>query len=60
VMTIQPSSGSAVQPSFLGTIKWSGGVTPPWTQALNAVDVWTFLTFDGSTYYGTLSMKDLK
>ena len=70
-----PSSGTAQQfsllimqdgtggysPTFANTVYWAGGSIPPATTAANARDLWTFITYDGgTTYWGTLTMKDLR
>ena len=70
-----PSSGTAQQfsllimqdgtggysPTFANTVYWAGGSIPPATTAANARDLWTFITYDGgSTYWGTLTMKDAR
>jgi hypothetical protein len=48
-------------PSFSNTIYWAGGSIPPATTDANARDLWTFITYDGgTTYWGTLTMKDLR
>jgi hypothetical protein len=48
-------------PTFANTIYWAGGAIPPATTAANARDLWTFITYDGgTTYWGTLTMKDAK
>jgi hypothetical protein len=70
-----PSSGTAQQfsllimqnatggysPTFANTVYWAGGSIPPATTAANSRDLWTFITYDGgSTYWGTLTMKDAR
>jgi hypothetical protein len=70
-----PSSGTAQQfsllimqdatggrsPTFANTVYWAGGSIPPATTAANSRDLWTFITYDGgSTYWGTLTMKDVR
>jgi hypothetical protein len=70
-----PSSGTAQQfsllimqnatggysPTFANTVYWAGGSIPPATTAANARDLWTFITYDGgTTYWGTLTMKDAR
>jgi len=60
LLLIQDASGGR-GPTFANTIYWAGGAQPPATIAANARDLWTFITFDGgSTYWGTLTMKDAK
>lgn len=47
--------GSALLP------KWTGNIIPPSTITANAVDIWTFFTYDvGSTLIGSLAMADLR
>jgi hypothetical protein len=73
--TNAPASGTAQQfsllilqngtggytPTFSNTVYWAGGSTPPATTAANARDLWTFITYDGgTTYWGTLTMKDAR
>jgi hypothetical protein len=59
VMVTQNGTGGYT-PTFSNTVKWSGGTQPTPTTTPNANDIWSFVTFDGSTYYGTLAMKDAK
>ena len=41
------------------TVKWSGGQIPPATTAANAVDVWSFMTYNGgTTWIGSLAVKN--
>jgi hypothetical protein len=48
-------------PTFANTVYWAGGAIPPATTAANARDLWTFITYDGgATYWGTLTMKDVR
>lgn len=63
VMVTQPVGGGLSNPSpaWPAGIKWAGGSQPPSTTTASANDIWTFITFDGgTTYYGTLSMKDVR
>ena len=42
-------------------VKWPGGTGPTLTQTNNAVDVFSFTTFDeGTTWYGDIDGKDIK
>jgi hypothetical protein len=60
LLLIQDNNGSRT-PTFANTIYWAGGSAPPATTAANARDLWTFITYDGgSTYWGTLTIKDAK
>ena len=44
-----------------GTVDWPGGSAPSVTSSANAVDVFTFITYDGGTsYYGFLAGSDVK
>ena len=44
-----------------GTVDWPGGSAPSITSSANAVDVFTFITYDGGTsYYGFLAGSDVK
>jgi hypothetical protein len=45
-----------------GTFRFPGGAaTLSRTATANAVDIWVFFTPDnGTTYYGNISMKDVK
>jgi hypothetical protein len=41
------------------SVKWSGGQIPPATTAANAVDVWSFMTYNGGTsWIGSLAVKN--
>lgn len=45
------------------TVSWPGGSAgrPPSTVTANAIDIWTFFTYDqGATLVGSLSMKNVK
>jgi hypothetical protein len=44
--------------SFPGSVSWAGGSTPPRTTSANARDLWAFFSVDGSTYAGSLSIKN--
>jgi hypothetical protein len=48
--------------SWGNTIYWAGGQVPPaTTTAAGNTDLWTFTTLDGgSTFYGTLAIKDAR
>jgi hypothetical protein len=47
--------GSALLP------KWTGNIIPPSTVTANAIDIWTFFTYDaGSSLVGSLSMADVR
>ena len=47
--------GAAVLP------KWTGNIVPPSTTTANAIDIWTFFTYDaGSSLVGSLSMADVR
>ena len=47
--------GSAVLP------KWTGNIVPPSTTTANAIDIWTFFTYDaGTSLVGSLSMADVR
>jgi hypothetical protein len=47
--------GAAVLP------KWTGNIVPPSTVTANAIDIWTFFTYDaGSSLVGSLSMADVR
>lgn len=49
--------------TLVSTVSWPGGSAgrPPSTTTANAVDIWTFFTYDsGTTLVGSLSMKDVK
>ncbi len=60
LVVIQDATGSRV-PTFSNTVYWTGGSIPPYTSAANARDMWNFVTYDGgTTYWGTLSMKDMR
>jgi len=60
LLLLQDGTG-AKNPTFSNTIYWAGGSQPPATTAANARDLWTFITYDGgTTYWGTLTMKDAK
>jgi hypothetical protein len=59
-MIIVQGSGGGSSVSFAGgTIKWAGGLIPPTTTTASAIDIWTFVTYDGgSSYIGSLSVKN--
>ena len=60
VMVIQSANGGNTV-TWSNTIYWAGGSLPPATTNANARDLWTFITYDGgSTYWGTLTIKDAK
>ena len=43
-----------------GSIKWNGGTAPTVTASTNAVDFFTFTTFDGgTTWYGFVAAQDM-
>lgn len=43
------------------SVDWPGGTAPAISSAANAVDVFTFITYDGGTsYYGFLAGQDVK
>jgi hypothetical protein len=43
------------------SVKWAGGLVPPKTTTANAVDIWSFFTYNGgTTWVGSLAMKDVK
>jgi hypothetical protein len=47
--------------TWANTIYWAGGEVPPQTLTANYRDVWQFATYDGgSTYFGTLAIKDAR
>jgi hypothetical protein len=50
------TAGYAV--AFPGSVSWAGGSTPPRTTSANARDLWAFFSIDGSTYAGSLSIKN--
>ena len=62
-IAITQSTSGGSDPQFSGagaTFKWPGNSKPPATTDANATDIWSFITFDGgTTYYGTLSMKNV-
>lgn len=46
--------------TFASTIKWAGGVLPVLSTAPNAIDVFTFETYDGGTvWYGFMAGKGM-
>lgn len=57
VVTVQDATGSRI-PTFTGA-KWAGGTMPTASTAANAIDVWTFLCADGSTWLGFQSGKGM-
>jgi hypothetical protein len=60
VITRQNATGGRTV-SWANTVYWAGGQVPPTTTAANGRDVWSFVTIDGgSTFFGTLSIKDAK
>lgn len=41
--------------------KWTGNIIPPTTITANAIDIWSFFTYDaGTTLIGSLSMADVR
>jgi hypothetical protein len=61
-MILVQGSGGGKTVSWGNTIYWAGGQIPPaTTSAAGRTDIWTFTTIDGgSTFYGTLSIKDAR
>ena len=60
LLLLQDGTGSRL-PTFANTVYWAGGSQPPATTAANSRDLWTFITYDGgTTYWGTLTMKDVR
>jgi len=60
LLIIQDATGGRT-PSWVNTVYWAGGTSPPATTTANARDLWTFFTYDaGSTFWGTLTMKDVR
>lgn len=58
VIVIQDATGGRTIAWPTGT-KYSGGVLPPSTTTANAVDVWSFMTYNGgTTYIASLSVKN--
>ena len=58
VIVIQDATGGRTISWPTGT-KYSGGTVPPYTTSPNAVDVWSFMTYNGgSTYIASLSVKN--
>jgi hypothetical protein len=55
-------TGGGKTVGFGNTIYWAGGQIPPaTTTAAGNTDLWTFTTLDGgSTFYGTLAIKDAR
>lgn len=55
-------TGGGKTVSWGNTIYWAGGQVPPaTTTATGNTDLWTFTTLDGgSTFYGTLAIKDAR
>jgi hypothetical protein len=50
-----------VATTFPAAVKWDGGVMPPETITISAIDVWSVWTIDGgTTYIGELVRKDVK
>lgn len=50
------TAGSALTITWGSTFKWpSGGTTPTLTNTLNAIDIFTFITFDGGTTVYSIS-----
>jgi hypothetical protein len=61
LITVNDSTGGRAVSFPAGKMQWAGGYTPPRTTGANAVDVWTFFTFDaGTTWKGSLAISDLK
>jgi hypothetical protein len=59
-VVVKQSASTTVTPAWTN-VKWAGGSLPPTTLTANAVDIWSFMTWDGgTTYYGTLGAKDIK
>ena len=49
------------RPASFPLIKWAGGTGPTLTQTENAVDVYSFTTYDnGATWYGEIVGQDIK
>ena len=61
LITLNSHNGNTI--TWPGTVYWAGGAAniPPRTSNVNAIDVWTFFTYNsGSSYIGTLASKDAK
>ena len=57
VIVINNATGGYT-PTWPATVKWAGAILPPATTTANAVDVWTFFTYNnGTSYVGSLAMK---
>jgi len=55
-LTQDGTGGRTVSFTFQGkTLKWAGGVSPTMTSTASRTDLYSFTTFDGSTYYGITS-----
>jgi hypothetical protein len=59
-MSILIDNGSGgLSLSFGSNVKWPGGSTPSRSTGNNDVDIWVFQTYNGSTWYGNLSLLDM-
>ena len=57
-LTQDGTGGKTVAWSFTGkTIKWSGGA-PTVTTTANATDIYSFMSIDGNTWYGSVAGKN--
>jgi hypothetical protein len=57
-LTQDGTGGKTVNWSFIGkTVKWSGGA-PTVTSTANATDIYSFMSIDGNTWYGSVAGKN--
>jgi len=60
-LTQNASSAKSVAFTFTGkTLKWAGGIVPVMTTTSGRTDIFTFTTFDGSTFYGVTAGQNFK
>lgn len=59
MMSVNGAASGSNGISWGNTIKWAGGIVPPKTTTLNAIDVWTFF-YENGVIYGSLAVADAK
>jgi hypothetical protein len=58
ILTQDGTGGKTVNWGFIGkTVKWSGGA-PTVSSTANATDIYSFMSIDGNTWYGSVAGKN--
>ena len=53
------NSGSGQNLNFPSSVNWPGGSPPSRSTGSGDVDIWIFQTYDGTNWYGNLSLLDM-